>query len=55
MARGSQHEDRKPEKTPTPAPAASVPVTLTSGAKDALGMKPVERTYDLEVLLLLAA
>jgi hypothetical protein len=47
--------ERKPEKTPTPAPAAPVPVTLTPGTKDALGMKPVERTYDLEVLLLLAA
>lgn len=47
--------ERKPEKPPTPAPAAPVPVTLTQGTKDALGMKPVERTYDLEVLLLLAA
>jgi hypothetical protein len=47
--------ERKSEKAPEPAPAATAPVALTPGTKDALGMKPVERTYDLEMLLLLAA
>jgi hypothetical protein len=47
--------ERKPEKASTPTPAASAPITLTPETKDALGMKPIERTYDLELLLLVAA
>jgi hypothetical protein len=47
--------ERKPEKAPEPAPAAPAPIALTPEAEDVLGMKPVKRTYDLELLLLLAA
>lgn len=47
--------ERPPEIVSVEPPAPAAPVVLKPNVKAALGLKPIERTYDLELLLLVAA